>query len=301
LPIKVRASVPFTDGTTLYTHDSVSSFETVGADNFRAYYTAPTTPLDRAPAEDAVVLLGNGGNWFKFQTPLTITSADIDEKRAFVLDLVFNPEGIVNGYADSSTAGNLNQRNPAGGNHVYDVTVPMLDLAPVPHRADQRVVRESYRGTAVANGSPFGLRIELYSVEGETAVHGADMKTLLNSASTDVPPAIVRASFVEAAADGSLSISSWKHTPVLTGLRRASAVGGTTTVTLKCSTHSDRAAAEGGAAVIFDGCTTGSLNVALTLVSRNIVEGSIPAAVGAGPADAGVDGAVDASSLLDAN
>jgi hypothetical protein len=301
LPIKVRASVPFTDGTTLYTHDGVSSFEAIGVDNYRSYFTAASTPLDRAPAEDAVVLLPNGGNWFKFQTPLSITPADIDERREFVLDLVFNPEGIVNGYAEAGAQGSLSQRG-AAGSHVFDITVPMLDLAPVPHRADQQVVRESYRGTTQVDGSPFDIRIELYSVQGESAVYGADMKSLLNGASTQVPPQMAKASFVDQAADGSLSISSWKHTPVVTGLRRAAAIGGTAHVAVSCATHADRAAVEGGSAIVSNACPTPTIDVTLTLVSRNIVEGSIPTAVGAGPADAGLDGGtVDASSLIDAH
>lgn len=302
LPIKLRARVPLANGTTLYTHDGVSSFETIGADNFRSYFTAPSTPLDRAPAEDAVVILGNGGNWFKFHTPLTITTDDIEEKRAFVLDLVFNPEGIVNGFADSVAQGNLSQRN-GSGQHVYDISVPMLDLAPVPHRADQQVVRESYRGSSTVDGTAFDLRIELYYVDGDPsrAIYGADVKTLVNPAATQVPPSISKASFVERAADGSLTFSSYKRTPTLTGLQQVATVGATTRVQVTCGEHTDRAAAEGGTAIVAARCPSPTLDVTLTLTSRNVVQGSIPAAVGAGPADAGTDGGVaDASSLLDA-
>jgi hypothetical protein len=289
LPIKVRASVPFIDGTTLYTHDGPTAFDTF-PDGYRAYYTTPSTPLTSAPAEDAVVILGNGGNWFKFQTPLTITSADVEEKRAFVLDLVFNPQGIVNGY-EGTSQGNVRSSD---GSRRFDITVPMLDLAPVPHRADQRVVRESYRGATSVDGNSFDVRIELYSIEGEDAVYGADVKTLVNSASTSVPPAIAKASFVDREADGTLSLSSWKHTPVISGLTRTAS----TRVSLKCGQHSDRAAAEGGAAIVVERCPSATLDVPLTLVSRNIVEGSVPTAVGAGPVDAGT--VSDAASVLDA-
>jgi len=68
-----------------------------------------------APAEKAVVILGNGGNWFKFQNPLDISQEDIDEKRQWVLDLVFNPEGIVKGFSgDGSTRGNIREQSEAG-------------------------------------------------------------------------------------------------------------------------------------------------------------------------------------------
>jgi hypothetical protein len=290
LPIKVRASVPFVDGTTLYTHDGPTTFQ-MNPDGFRAYYTEPSTPLTSAPAEDAVVILGNGGNWFKFQTPLSITAADIDEKRAFVLDLVFNPQGIVNGYSDTFAQGNV--RQSTGGRRL-DITVPYLDLAPVPHRADQRVVRESYRGTTIVDGNAFDVRIELYAIEGEDAVYGADIKTLVNSASTSAPPAIAKASFVERAPDGSLSISSWKHTPVITGLTRTP----TTRVAIKCGEHTLHGA-DGEAAIMVEHCPGTTFDVAMTRVSRNIVEGSIPTAVGAGPVDAGT--VSDAASPLDAH
>jgi len=68
------------------------------------------------PADKAVVILGNGGNWFKFQNPLDITQADIDQKRQWVLDLVFNPEGLVKGFSgDGSTRGNIREQSEAGG------------------------------------------------------------------------------------------------------------------------------------------------------------------------------------------
>ncbi len=293
LPVKVRASVPLSDGTTLYTHDGTTAFDT-NPDGYRAYYTAPSTPLTAGPAQDAVVILPNGGNWFKFQTPLTITASDVEEKRAFVLDLVFNPQGIVNGIAAQGTQGNISQR-AADGTRQFEITVPMLDLAPVPHRADQRVLRESYVGATSADGNAFDVRIELYSIDGEDTVYGADVKTLINGASTGVPPSIAKASFVDREADGSLSISSWKHTPVITGLRR----GASSHVTLKCAEHTDRAGVEGGSAIVANRCPGATLDVVLTRVSRNVVEGSVPTAVGAGPVDAGT--VSDAASLIDAH
>jgi hypothetical protein len=298
LPVKLRGSIPFLDGTTLYTHDGVTSYETIGADDFRAYYTAASSPLDRGPAEDAVVLLGNGGNWFKFQTPLVITAEDVAARRAFVLDLVFNPEGLVAGYEGGHAYGNLSQRS-ASGAHEYDVTVPMLDLAPVPHRADQRVVRESYRGAMTLGGNTFDLRIELYSIEGDESgsVYGADIKTLVTSASTGAPPSVVKVAFVDRAADGALAFSAHKHIPVITGMRRQSDVGNSTTVAVRCGTHGDRDAAEGAAALIVDRCPSQTLDVNLTLASRDYVEGSIP--VSSMP-DAGGGVSMDAASPLDA-
>lgn len=128
-------------------------------------------------------------------------------------------------------------------------------------------------------------------------VYGADLKTLVNAGTPQPPPSITKASFVDRNSDGSLTIASYKHMPAIAGLRRAAEVGGTARVSVSCGEHSDRAAAEGGTAVVVDRCASASFEVTLTLVRRNAVEGSIPIN------DAGVEsgGVVDASSELDAN
>ena len=288
LPIKVKAKVAMNDGTFLYTHDGVNKFEAVGVDNWRAYFTEPSVPLNTAPAEEAVVLLPNGGNWFKFQSPFTITNADIDERRAFVLDLVFNPDGIVKGFTNSGALGTISQRGVAGARS--DITVPMLDLAPVPHRASEDVMRESYRGTMSVDGSSFDVRLELYYVDGDAAgtVYGVDLKSLVNADTTAVPPELMKISFLDRGDDGALSFSSFKHVPVITGMQRVTGSSGDTHVALRCATHGDRAAVEGGAAIMAQTCPSPVIDLTLSLVSRARVEGGVQAAVGGGP-DAGTD------------
>jgi hypothetical protein len=289
LPIKVTAQVAMSDGSLLYTHDGASRFETTGVDAFRSYFTEVATPLSQAPAEEAVVLLPNGGNWFKFQSPFVITDADIDERREFVLDLVFNPTGIVKGYEDSFAQGQLSERD-ATGKHVRDITVPMLDLSPVPHRASEQVMRESYQGAVTAGDRAFDLRVELYYVEGDPSgtLYGVDVKTLVNAQTNQVVPEISKVTFTSRAADGSLVFASHKNLPILTGLQRVSGGSGSTRVALACATHTDRAAAEGGAAIVLDSCPAPTLDVTLQLVAREPVVGGLTTAVGGGP-DAGVD------------
>lgn len=296
LPIKVTATLSMNDGSSLYTHDGESTFETIGVDNFRSYFTRAATPLDRAPAEEAVVLLGNGGNWFKFQSPFVISAEDIDQRRAFVLDLVFNPDGIVKGFSDSTAQGSLSQRD-AAGNHLRDITVPMLDLAPVPHRASEQVMRESYQGRVSLDGNSFDLRIELYYVDGDAAgtVFGADVKSLVNADTRSVPPELAKVSFLDRADDGSLSFSAHKHIPTLTGLQRVSGDSGSTHVGLSCATHGDRAAAEGGAAIVVEHCPAPVIDVTLQLSGRTSVAGGVSSGVGEGP-DAGPDAGADAGS-----
>lgn len=301
LPIKLTATVAMSDGSSLYTHDGTARFETIGADGFRAYFTESSLPLDRGPAEEAVVLLPNGGNWFKFQSPLTISAEDIAAQRAFWLDLVFNPDGVVKGFTESHAQGALRQRSATGG-HLHDITVPMLDLAPIPHRATEQVMRESYRGAVALGDASFDLRLELYYVAGDPngTVYGVDVKSLVNAQTRAVPPELSKVSFLDRAADGSLTLSAHEHTPIITGLRRVVGESGSTRVALVCATHADREAAEGKAAIVVDRCPSPTIDVNLSLTSRSAVSDGVPTAIGTGT-DAGADAsAAMAPSGLDA-
>jgi hypothetical protein len=291
LPIKVKASFVLNDGSRLYTHDGTTIFETIGVDSYRDYFTTSATPLDVAPAEEAVVLLGNGGNWFKFQNPLSITEQDISEKRQWVLDLVFNPEGIVKGFAgEGATRGNLRERD-SQGTTLRAVTVPLLDLAPVPHRASEAVVRESYRASVLAGSDAFDVRLELYSVEGDpnNTVYGVDAKTLVTPATTSVPPEFSKISFIELESDGSLSFQSFSHTAILTGFRRVTGESGSTTAHVACSQYGNQAGAEGGSAIVVNQCPASMMDVSFELIGRTTLEGQIPEPT-LPDADAGVPG-----------
>lgn len=299
LPIKVKATLALGDGSFLYTHDGETTFETIGADNYRAYFTSPAAPLDTPPAEKAVVLLGNGGNWFKFQNPLTITQADIDEQRQWVLDLVFNPEGIVKGFTgDGAAFGNLRERSGEGMT-TRSISVPLLDLAPIPHRQNQQVVRESYLASLSLGSQAFDLRLELYSVDGDPngTIYGVDAKTLVTAASTRAPAEMSKISYVVPEADGSLSFQSFTQSSIISGFRRVVDEVGSTTASIKCATHADRVGAEGGAAIVLDSCPSPELDVTFRLVGRSLLDGELPS--GGGAVDAGAD-AQPASNAGDA-
>jgi len=291
LPIKVKATIPLGDDTFLYTHDGETQFEIVGNDSFKRYYTKASSSLGAGPSEKAVVLLGNGGNWFKFQNPLTVTSADIEERRQWVLDLVFNPEGIVKGFAgDFIGAGNLEERNEQG-TALRTVNVPMLDLAPIPHRLDQQVVRESYLASMSVGSRAFDVRLELYSVDGDPnqTIYGADLKTLVTAASSSVPPEIAKVSYVVTEDDG-LSFQSFKQSPLISGFSRVSEELGTTHALVSCATHENREGAEGGAAIVLDSCPSANIDVTFRLVGRTLLDGELPNQLpeaDAGPHDAG--------------
>lgn len=310
LPIKVKATIPLGDGSFLYTHDGTTTYQVIGADHFKDYYTSPAIPLDVGPAEKAVVILGNGGNWFQFQNPLTITQDDLDQKRQWVLDLVFNPEGIVKGFSgDGSSRGNIREQSEAGA-QLRGITVPMLDLAPVPHRADQEVERESYIANVQAGSQNFDTRIELYSVAGDPSqtVYGVDVKTLVRPEGHSVPPEISKISSLTTESDGSLSFKSFSGTSVISGFHRVAEEHGTTHASLVCAGYGSPAGGNGGAAIIMDGCPSANLDVTFTLVGRRTLDGSIPiriesdAGADAAPpsADAGDAGALDSGVDVDA-
>jgi len=295
LPIKVKATLALGDGSFLYTHDGATTFQTIGADNYRDYFTTPSTSLATPPAETAVVLLGNGGNWFKFQNPLTITQEDIEQRREWVLDLVFNPEGIVKGFAsDGFGYGNLREQGDAGV--ARGITVPMLDLAPVPHRASEHVVRESYLGRMSVGAQVFDARIELYSVEGDPndTVYGVDVKSLVVAESTSLPPELSKISFVEPESDGTLSFQSVTGAAIISGFRRVNEPLQTTTALLRCATHADHEGAAGGAAIVVESCPAENIEVTFTLVGKSRLDGEIPSSLP--PSDAGTGEQSDAGS-----
>jgi hypothetical protein len=277
LPIKVKATVTLGDGSNLFTHDGVTTSEIIGNDNFRNYFTRSVTSLLQAPAEEAVVLLGNGGNWFKFQQGFQVTQADLDEGRSWVLDLVFNPDGIIKGYESGYVNGNLREEDDQG-TPVRGVTVPMIDLVPVAHREADHVVRESYIANIDVNGNGFDVRVELYSSEGDPnhSVLGVDVKTLVTSTTTEPPPEASKVASVGANDDATLHFGSFNGSKIIDQFARLQTVGERGHATIACATHADRAGAEGGALIVLSTCPAPALDVEFTLHSRSRLDQSIP-------------------------
>lgn len=275
LPIKVTATLDLGDGLNLYTHDGETTSELLGADNYRNYFTRSSVSLLEAPAEEAVVLLPNGGNWFKFQAPFAITQDDIDQGRDWVLDLVFNPDGIIKGYEGNYVPGNLRDVDNEGIT-LRGITVPMLDLVPVPHRASDAIVRESYLAHVTLDGSGFDVRLELYSLENDPneTVLGVDVKTLVTEESTQPPPDAAKIANVEPGQGGTLRFGSFNDSTLIGDFQRATAVGERRTASVACATHADRAGAEGGALLVVSTCPSAQLALEFTLLSKDRLDAS---------------------------
>lgn len=263
LPIKLTASIPLNDGTTFRTLDGTSVRQTM-PDGYVANYTEASTAFDANPtAQEAVVVHGNGGTWFRFQNPFVITQADIDAGEQFVLDLTFNPEGLVKGFKGQVSPNSLLRDNAGNG-----IDIPMLDLTPVAHKASEHVIKSTYTTSVSSLTDHLDVRYELYGLESDTAqtVYGVDVKTLVNAQTSAPFQAAPKVSFLETAADGSITFQGWDHGAMLTGFRQQSTVGATTAATLHCGGNSTFAIAGCGSPL--DPVGHGSLSATFTLTAK---------------------------------
>jgi hypothetical protein len=177
--------------------------------------------------------------------------------------------------------------------------VPMLDLAPIPHRENEQVVRESYLASLNVGPHAFDLRLELYSIDGDPSqtIYGVDVKSLVTAASRTAPPEMSKVSYVVPGNNDSVTFQSFNQSPIISGFRRVSEEFGTTTASIKCAEHSDRAGAEGGAAIVVEVCPSANIDVTFRLVGRTLLDGELPTPPQV--ADAGADaapGPVDAAA-----
>ena len=252
-PVKVTAQVGLNDGTSLYTKTGRTTL--VSGTGINAVYVTEADNMEVGPASESIIVLPNGGNWFKFQSPFVITAEDITAGTTFNLELAFNPEGIIKGYTQSTQTG-LGIRDPVSQSVIL---VPMLDLVPIAHKAGDLVMKESYllkyTGATI---TPLNIRLELYYLSSDTAktVYGVEGKYLYTASSTGSVGEFYKTSYVTTAADGTLEFQDWAKTSFVTGFTRLTTAGDRSTAKLSCSaTHG------------FGSCTTGSLDVTTELIS----------------------------------
>lgn len=244
--VKMTAEIAIGGSPTGYfrTSDGTSS-------NSNGYLTTFSGDFSKVEtAAEAVVVLGNGGNWFKFQKPLSITQADIDANTEFALDLTFNPDGLVKAYAAGygdgcgtctlkDTVANPVNVNSSAGNLFTPPS--QIALIPIAHKSDDSVMKEVYLGSVEGTNSEgsdaFDLRVELYYLKSDAAksIYGAEVHTLINANTTSFVNNFAKISEVSVAADGAVDLKKFDGQTVLTSLTRKTTVGETTTATIKCS------------------------------------------------------------------
>lgn len=265
LPVKLTAEVDMGDGSFFRTDDGT----TVTNDADQGPITTAITDFTAVEtASEAVVVLNNGGSWFKFQNPFEITQADIDAGTQFALDLTFNPEGLIKAYtADVGSCGNCALVDPTGNQFL----VPMLDLTPVPHKTSETVQKETYVASiSTGEANNFDLRIELYSIQDdpEATIYGIDANTLINAETTAAASSFPKVSFIETGDDGNLVLEDYRGSDgqLVTSFQRLTEEGATASAVIHCGDPST-----GG--FITDGCADGeTLDVTFTLESISTLD-----------------------------
>lgn len=265
LPVKLTAEVDMGDGTFFRTNDGTT---VTGEDEDQGPITTATTDFtDVETASEAVVVLGNGGSWFKFQNPFEITQADIDSNTQFALDLTFNPEGLVKGYsADLGGCGGCILKDPSGN----QLSVPMIDLTPVPHKSSETVQKETYVASVSTGAANFDLRIETYSIQDDPdgTIYGIDTATLMNADTTTAVNPFPKVAFIGTGDDGNLVLEDYREEDgfLISGFERLTTVGATMDATLHCGDSST-----GGFTT--DGCEDSeTLDVTFTLESISTLD-----------------------------
>ena len=256
-PIKATAQVTLNDGNILYTKAGTTVTES--GSGLNSTYLTEVTGMATAPAEESIVVLSNGGSWFRFQSPFVISTDDINLGTSFELKLVFNPEGIIKGYTSSTRTG-LGIKDSGTQTVIH---VPMLNLTPVAHAAGDQVMKESYllKYTG-AEITPTNIRLELFYLESDSSktIYGVEATYLYTTSSTDELGDFYKTSYITTATGGTIEFEDWSQTAFLTNFTRLSAAGDTGTATLKCSSSSG-----------FGSCNSGTLNVTTELLSIGAV------------------------------
>lgn len=173
-PIQFNAEVAV-NGTTIYSKPTTS----VGTGDSRSQSTT-TDDLIVAPAKDGVVISPNGGTFFKFPSPFVVSEEDIDAETKFVMDLVFNPEGVIRA---TDTPGEFSMSSWFKGTNGA-MYVPMLSLAPVPRHADDTNSKEVYTLTD-ANSTTYRLELYYNTADTNKDVRGASLVAMNTQMSDD--------------------------------------------------------------------------------------------------------------------
>ncbi len=177
-PVKVTASIKLNDDTTVYTKNGTSTW--ISGSGINAAYVTQVSDITQGPAEESIVVLPNGGSWFKFEKPFTITSEDVENETTFQMKLAFNPEGVIKAY--NQTSGNQAIQDTDNN---YGIVVPLMPFTPVIYRLSETARKESYlfsyTSTNASTYNSFDFRLELYTIEEDTSnsIYAADTLTLL--------------------------------------------------------------------------------------------------------------------------
>jgi hypothetical protein len=234
-PVKLTAAIQLTDDTTVYTKDGTSTL--ISGSGIDAAYVTQVSDITEGPAEETIVVLNNGGSWFKFEKPFTLTAEDVANETTFQMKLAFNPDGVIKAYNYTSS----NQVIQDIENN-YGIEFPLMPFTPVIYRENETAKKESYLFSYSATDesiyNSFDFRLELYTVEEDASdsIYAADTLKLLlrddQGTGSDVTQ-IFRPFTVTASNDVSpvYSFVNWLNNDFITGFSRGTSVGDTGTAT----------------------------------------------------------------------
>ncbi len=203
-PLKIKASTA-----SLFTHPGTTLDQ-------QASKVTSDTLLTQEPSEEAVVVLNNGGSWFRLPEAFQMTGND-----SWVMLMVHDAANSVFGY----TAGQSSRNNleDADGNGFL---VNMMPLSPVFYRDGVETVREdTYRiHVAYQQEPPFDVLVRVYIVvASESTRIGAVLSVIVPvEGEAQLDPAVspmAPQGFYLNQADGKLDAFIWDNaTPVFKGL-----------------------------------------------------------------------------------
>jgi hypothetical protein len=177
-PVKLTAAIQLSDDTMVYTKSGTATL--ISGSGIDAAYVTRVSDITTGPAQESIVVLPNGGSWFKFEKPFSLTAEDIQNETSFQMKLAFNPEGVLKAYNYTSS----NQVIQDEENN-YGIVVPLMPFTPVIFRSTETAKKESYRfsytSTDESQYNAFDFRLELYTVEEDASnsVYAADTLQLL--------------------------------------------------------------------------------------------------------------------------
>lgn len=201
-------------------------------------YVGDMTASPSSDAEEVIYMMDNGGQFFKLNTPFTLTQSDLSAGTSFTVDLVFNPDNFV---AASPQGGTCSGSPGSSTPPIFDnanclsITPKFVKLTPVPRKGSEKTRKEVYRinnylnlsGTTVIN-----TRIELYYNDGDPdkKIQGVDVADELAAISTTLLSSPTISSYSAKEEGGTVSLLDYQGSASLTGLKR----GQSATVTVTC-------------------------------------------------------------------
>ena len=177
-PVKLTAVIQLNDDTVVYTKEGTSTL--VSGSGIDAAYVTQVSNITAGPAEESIVVLPNGGSWFKFEKPFRLTAEDVENETTFQMKLAFNPEGVIKAYNYTSSNQVIHDLE-----NNYGIEVPLMPFTPVIYRTTETAKKESYllsyTGTNESIYNAFDFRLEIYTIEEDTrdSVYAADTLKLL--------------------------------------------------------------------------------------------------------------------------